>query len=461
MSAVGHRGSTVEAVTTPQNPSATASTHTAHDPTAPVPESPAATSVRRVAVAAGIGTAVELYDFIIYGLASAIVLNKVFFTLDDPLLGTLVAFATMGVGFLARPLGGIVFGHFGDRLGRKRMLVLTLTATGLCTALIGCIPAAATWGMAAPILVLLLRLCQGFFMGGEQGGAFVMITEHAPAGRKSFFGGFATAGSPLGSILGTLAFTLATALSGDAFLTWGWRVPFWLSLVLVAVGLYIRLGIDESPEFKRVKATGHVARLPLGRVLRTASFMLVAGILVNLGFNLTIFIVNSFSMAYGTEALHMDRQDILTAGLIGSVAHLVTVVGSAWLADKLGLTRVMATGAVLMLLWAFPFFWLFDLRTPVAATIAIAGGYAMGGVLFGPMAHWFTTLFAPELRYSGVAVSYNIGAVLGGGLSPTIATWLLSSFGGQSWPISLYLCLGAVFAVLGLCMARGHVRQAA
>lgn len=416
-------------------------------------------AVRRVALASGIGNAIELYDFIIYGLASAIVFNQVFFVTEDPLVGTLIAFLTMGAGFLSRPLGGLVFGHFGDRLGRKSMLVTTLTATGVCTFLIGLVPATAEIGLAAPFIVLALRLLQGFFMGGEQGGAFVMVTEHAPAGTKSFYGGWATGGSPLGSILGTLSFTLAASATGDAFLDWGWRLPFFASAVLVLVGLYIRLRLDESPEFTALERTDSTAAAPLVEVVGTAGMFVLAGILLNMGFNLTIFIINTFSMAFGTEALGMERSTILTAGLIGSAVHLVTCLTAAYLGDRLGMTRVMGIVTVLLIAWAFPFFWFFSSATATGATIAIVGGYAFAGIVWGPMAYWFTALFAPRFRYSGVSVSFQVGAVLGGGLSPSVSTWLLQISDGATWPISVYLVIGGLLALIGLTMGRTRIAQ--
>lgn len=424
--------------------------------TSPAPRS----AVRRVALASGIGNAIELYDFIIYGLASAIVFNQVFFVTEDPLVGTLIAFLTMGAGFLSRPLGGLVFGHFGDRLGRKSMLVITLTATGVCTFLIGLVPPTEQVGLTAPFLVLALRLLQGFFMGGEQGGAFVMVTEHAPHGTKSFYGGWATGGSPLGSILGTLAFTLAASATGDAFLDWGWRLPFFASALLVLVGLYIRLRLDESPEFTALERSDATAAAPLVEVMRTAGLFVLAGLLLNMGFNLTIFIVNTFSMAFGTEALGMERSTILTAGLIGSAVHLVTCLTAAYLGDRIGMTKVMTVGAGLLILWAFPFFWFFSSGTALGATIAIVGGYAAAGVLWGPMAYWFTALFAPRFRYSGVSVSFQVGAVLGGGLSPTVSTWLLRTFDGATWPISVYLVGGGVLALIGLALGRQRIARA-
>lgn len=422
------------------------------------PPDPGRAAIRKVAAASGFGTAIELYDFLIYGLASALVFNKLFFPAHDPLVGTLLAFVTFGVGFIARPLGGLVIGHFGDRIGRKGMLVLTLTVTGACTALIGCLPTYQQIGIWAPLLLLLLRILQGFFMGGEQGGAFLMVTEHAPSGRKTWYGSWATSGSPIGSFLGIGVFTLMSNLAGDDFLTWGWRVPFLLSAVLVVIGIYIRLGLSESPEFKQLKEADSTVKLPVLHVLRTSTSVIVAGIGVNFGFNMFIFIVNTFSLAYGTESLGMDRGGLLRAGLYGSVAMLIAVLAFSRLADRIGLTRVMIGGGIFLAVFAFPYFWLFQTKSMGLATLAIVLGYAGSSAIFGPMAAYYVRLFSARVRYTGVSLSYQVGAVLGGGLSPAIATWLLREFPGTTTSISTYLVFGALLSILGVWWTRRIIK---
>src|SRR5690606_11247379 len=244
--------------------------------------------MRKIAGASAIGTGIELYDFLIFGLAAGLVFPKLFFPESDPLVGSLLSFMTFGAGFLSRPLGGIVFGHFGDRFSRKTMLVISLVATGACTVAMGLLPTYATVGVLAPILLVALRVLQGFFMGGEQSGAFLMVTVHAPTGRKSFYGAFVTAGSPIGSILGIGVFNIVAVATGPAFGEWGWRIPFLASAVLIAVGIYVRLGIAESPVFRTMAADKTVTKLPLASVLATALPLLLGGVLVNLGFNLFI-----------------------------------------------------------------------------------------------------------------------------------------------------------------------------
>jgi MFS family permease len=407
-------------------------------------------SVRKVALASAAGTTIELYDFLIYGTASAVALPKLFFPAGDPTVATLLAFATFGVGFLVRPLGAAVIGHFGDRVGRRPMLVLTLTMTGVCTALIGVLPSYATAGLAAPVLLLILRLSQGFFLGGEQSGAALMVVEHAPERRRTWYGGWTFLGSPLGLFLGTAMFSIATAASGEAFLGWGWRIPFLASVVLVAVGVYMRVGIEESPEFKEIRAAHRVTRVPLAEVLRTSWAKVLLGVGVNIGFNAFVFILVAFVLNYWTAVHHLPQQQVLTASLVGGAAQVVSILIACRIADAVGRTPVMLTGAVFIIVFAFPLFWLIDTGSFGALVVALALAYAGSGVLFGPMAAYYATLFEPRLRYSGAAFSYQLGATLGGGLSPLVATALLGVDHGRAWPISLYLVLGGLISALCL-----------
>lgn len=410
--------------------------------------------VRKVAAASAFGTGIELYDFLIFGLASGLVFPKLFFPQSEPLIGTLLAFLTFGAGFVSRPIGGLVFGHFGDRISRRLMLVISLVATGVCTVSMGLLPTYATVGVLAPVLLVALRLLQGFFMGGEQSGAFLMVTEHARAGSKAFYGSFATAGSPIGSILGLLAFQTTSTLTGPDFITYGWRIPFLASAILVIVGVYIRIGLDESPVFAQLKARqAHVAKVPLGGVFAKGGLMVLAGVLVNLGFNMFIFIINSFSVSYGTAVLKMERNDILMSGLAGSAGMLITVFIAARLADRYGLVKVMAAGALFQVLWAYPYFLLFNTRSVALVYVAVIVGYIGLSFIFGPMAAYYAHLFDPEHRYSGVAFSYNMGAVLGGGLSSSVAQALIA--GGGGWAaISGYILLGGVLSLVGVLISR-------
>ncbi|MFC0438953.1 MFS transporter [Kutzneria buriramensis] len=407
-------------------------------------------SVRKVALASAAGTTIELYDFLIYGTASAVALGKLFFPAGNPTVSILLAYATFGVGFLVRPLGAAVIGHFGDRVGRRPMLVLTLTATGVCTALIGVLPTYAGAGLIAPVLLLVLRLLQGFFLGGEQSGAALMVVEHAPERHRTWYGGWTFLGSPLGLFLGTAMFSLSTAVSGPAFLSWGWRIPFLASLVLVAVGIYMRLSIEESPEFKELRAEHRVTRLPLGEVLRTSWRKVVLGVGVNLGFNAFIFVLVTFVLSYWTSVHHLPQQQVLNAGLVGAACQVAAILVACRIADRVGRTPVMLVGAVFIIVFAFPLFWLVDSGSYGALILAMALAYAGSGILFGPMAAYYATLFEPRLRYSGAAFSYQLGATLGGGLSPLVATALLGVDHARPWPVSLYLVLGGLISALCL-----------
>lgn len=410
-----------------------------------------ASEVRRVALASSAGNAVELYDFLLYGTASALVFDKLFFPSFDPRIGTLLAFATFGAGFLARPLGGVVIGHFGDRVGRRSMLVLTLTATGLCTAAIGLLPTYSSIGLAAPLLLVLLRVVQGFFLGGEQGGATLMAVEHAPVGRTGWYGSWTFLGSPIGLLLANGAMAASTAVSGDAFLSWGWRVPFLFSLVLVGVGLYVRLSVEESPVFREARETVGAVRLPVAVVLRQSWRQVLLGAGVNLGFNMFIFVVATFAVSYGTRQLGMPRGTLLTAGLIGAFAQAVAILVFARLSDRVGRLPVMLGGAAFLGVFAFPLFWLLETRSPGLVVLAMVVAFSGSAAVFGPMPAYYAELFGTRVRYSGVSLSYQLGAVLGGGLSPVVATWLLGLTPTHaSWPISVYLIAGAVISSLSL-----------
>jgi MHS family shikimate/dehydroshikimate transporter-like MFS transporter len=397
------------------------------------------TGVRRAALASSVGNAIEFYDFLIYGTASAVAFNKLFFPATDPRVGTLLAFATFGAGFLARPLGGAVIGHFGDRLGRKAMLVLTLTATGTCTTLIGVLPGYASIGLWAPLLLVALRVVQGFFLGGEQSGASLMAVEHAPPGRAGWYGSWTFLGSPLGLILATGAFSAATALSGQEFLRWGWRLPFLASVLLLAVGLYVRLGLAESPAFQRVRVARDRSRLPLVDVLRGAWRRVLLGAGVNIGFNAFIFVLATFALSYGTTSLGLPRSVLLNASIAGGVAQAVAVLVFARASDRLGRLPVMLGGAVFLAVFAFPLFWLLDSRNATLVGVGLVVGYAGSAAIFAPMPAYYAELFDIRVRYSGMSVSYQVGAVLGGGLSPFVAAALLGTAGGRPWPVALYL----------------------
>ena len=416
----------------------------------------------RVAIASGIGTSIEWCDFILYGTAAALVLGPLFFSPKlSPLAAQLSAFATFWVGFAARPVGGIVFGHFGDRLGRKNMLILTLLIMGIGTFLVGCLPTYKDIGIIAPVLLVILRFAQGFAVGGEWGGAVLLATEHSPAARRGFYGSWPQFGLPIGLLLSSLIFSVvASSFPTTGFLAFGWRIPFLLSIVLVPVGLFIRLRIAETPDFERVRETGTIARMPVLEVIRTnfKSVVLAAGAFFVTNGAGAIYI--TFMVTYGSKILKVPASTMLNGILWGAVAMGVTILVAGWLSDRLGRLPVYLAGAAFVGLMAFPVFWLVDTKSPVFIALALAIGLGGTGIMYGPQAAFFSELFGANVRYSGASLGYQITAVFAGGLAPFIATALLAQFNNASWPIALYIVGMAVITLVCTYLA-GETRPAA
>ncbi len=404
----------------------------------------------RVAVASFIGTTVEFYDFLIYGTAAALVFPKLFFPQASPAAGILLSFATFGVGFIARPLGGIVFGHFGDRIGRKRMLVYSLVGMGVSTVLIGLLPSYAQIGLAAPVLLTVLRLCQGFAVGGEWGGATLMAVEHARADRRGFYGAFPQMGAPAGTASATLAFFLASQLPDAQFLAWGWRLPFLFSAALIVIGLVIRLKLTESPEFAAVVQNSAVRRMPIVEAFRRhwRQIVLVAGAYLSQG--VFAYICVAYLVSYATTAAGIDR----TAALFGVfVAALVAVAAypafGAW-SDAVGRKRLFLVGVVLMAASVFPVFALIDTGSALLFGVALVlvFGLAMAPAA-GVTGALFSLAFDADVRYSGVSIGYTLSQVVGSAFAPTIAAALYAAT-QSSDSIAWYLvAVSAISVVAG------------
>jgi MFS family permease len=394
-----------------------------------------------VALASWIGTSIEWYDFYLDTTAAALVLGPLFFSPKlSPLAAQLNAFATLWVGFAARPVGGVVFGHFGDRIGRKTMLVLTLIIMGVATFLVGCLPTFKDIGILAPILLVILRFAQGFAVGGEWGGAVLMATEHSPADKRGFYGSWPQMGVPTGLLLSSLLFSLiSSSFSEQAFLSFGWRIPFLLSIILVAVGLVIRLSITETPDFERVKATRTIVRVPLLDVVRThlKTVILAAGAFFVVNGAFYIFI--TFMVYYGTKVLHTSSSTMLNGTLIGAVGMAIAILLASMLSDRIGRLPVYLAGAVFVALMAFPLFWLVDTKSPFLIDLALFLAIGGIGIMYGPQAAFFSELFGANVRYSGASLGYQITAIFAGGLAPFVATALLAAFNNAFWPISLYI----------------------
>ena len=396
------------------------------------------TSMRAVVVASIAGTVIEWYDFFLYATAAALVFSQLFFPTFDPLAGTMAAFATYAVGFLFRPIGGIFFGHFGDRIGRKSMLVTTLLLMGTSSALIGLLPTYESIGVWAAILLVTLRCLQGFAAGGEWGGAVLMTTEYAPRGRRGFFGGFIAMGVALGLLLSNIAFIAFSSLPEEQFLSWGWRVPFLLSVILVGVGLFIRLRIMETPLFAQVRESRTEARMPIIDVIRNHPKNLLLAMGMFIGVNAGLYIVYTFMLTYGT-AIGVSRSVLLTGVLIASVVEVFGDPGFGALSDRVGRRTIYLAGAIFTALWVFPMFWLVNTGVPVLIYLALAVALIGLSAQYGTTGAFFAELFSTRVRYSGASLGYQAASVLGGGLAPLIGTALLAWSGGESWPIAIYM----------------------
>ncbi|EID55031.1 MFS transporter [Saccharomonospora xinjiangensis] len=409
-------------------------------------------AMRRNVIASLVGNALEWYDFFIYGLAAALVFNKLFFPGADPLVGTLLAFASFGVGFIARPLGGLVFGHFGDRLGRRNVLALTLILMGAATFLIGILPTYDTIGAWAPVLLVALRLLQGFAGGGEYGGAVLIAVEQAPPHRRGIFGAWPMAGVPLGLLLANAAFLAVASFDQVTFLSWGWRVPFLLSALLVIVGLFVRLRLHETKDFMAAKASGKRSKLPALEVIRAYPRQTFAGIGLSLGYNTFAYIVISFVVFYVTTGLGLSRSVVLIATVIGTTLKIGTTIAFGALSDRVGRRPVIAGGALFLVVYSVPLFKLLETGNTTVIVLAIALVWAGAGAYWAPMGTYIAEIVGTHVRYSGLSISYQLGAVLGGGISPTLATALYSRWGITS--VGIYMAIAAGIGLLCVFLVR-------
>ena len=398
----------------------------------------------KVALATLIGTTIEWYDFYIYGVAAALIFATQFFPKLSPAAGTLASFATFGVGFLARPLGGAVFGYIGDRFGRMGALVATLLMMGIGTCLIGLLPGYNTLGMAAAALLVLLRLFQGVAVGGEWGGAVLMATEHAPAGRRGIYAAWPQMGAGTGLLLANGVFlAVRLNMSEAAFLDWGWRIPFLLSIVLVLVGLIIRMKVEESPVFTKMEATGTVLKNPLKEVLTTAPKTLVLAAAVFLLNNTCVYVSSTFALSYLAK-LGVPSNVGLTGIMLGASFLCIFTLVFSYLSDVYGRKRVIISVYSMWFIWAFPFFMLLATKNPLWIYV----GFGIATLLtaaYGPIGSFIPEQFTSDVRYSGISVAIQIGSIIGGGFGPMLATILNTTYG--IWAVSLYICIVAVISV--------------
>jgi metabolite-proton symporter len=413
------------------------------------------TPLRRVIAASLIGTTIEWYDFFLYGSAAALVFNKLFFPSFDPLVGTLLAFATYAVGFVARPLGGIVFGHFGDRIGRKKLLMWSLVMMGLATVLIGLLPGYNSIGIWAPAGLILLRLVQGFAVGGEWGGAVLMAAEYGDAKRRGFWASWPQAGVPLGSLLSAGILAIMAGLQSEAdFVAWGWRIPFLLSGLLVIVGWYIRNRVAETPMFeKALEEAGIPPKLPAMEVFRERPRAVLLGAGLRVGENIGYYVLTVFSLTFLVDVARESRSLALDALLIGAAVQFMAIPLLAALSDRIGRRPVYATGAFGLAIFIFLFFPMLASGSDSAIIIAIVIGLVLHGAMYAPQAAFITELFPTRIRYSGVSIAYQLTSIFAGSLAPIIALWLYKDL-GSSVPVSIYVAVACAISGVSALLAR-------
>src|SRR5688572_23716417 len=410
-------------------------------------------SVRTVAFASLIGTTIEWYDFFLYGTAAALVFNQLFFPTFDPLTGTLASFGTYAVGFVARPIGGIIIGHYGDRIGRKSMLVLTLVVMGVATFLIGLLPTYEHIGPWAAVALVILRIAQGFGVGGEWGGAVLMAVEHAPRGSRGFYGSWPQIGVPAGLLLSTAVFTMFSWLPEDQFLSWGWRVPFLVSIVLVVVGLMIRLRILETPTFERIKSQAAAARQPIIEVIRRYPKQVLLAMGARFAENGAFYVFSVFVLTYATQRAMIDRQLVLNGILIGAAVELVAIPIFGALSDRLGRRPVYLFGAVMTAVLAFPLFAAIDSGSGLLIAVALTAAFTLShGAMYAPQAAFMSEMFDARVRYSGASLGAQLASVFAGGLAPFIGTALLQAGYGRG-AVTLYVVALAVVTLVAVFIA--------
>ena len=424
----------------------------------------AVTKEQRMALAASLfGTSIEWFDFFLYGTAAALVFGKLYFPNTDPTVGLLLSYLTFSIPFFVRPFGGIVFAHIGDKLGRKKSLILTLSLMGGATVLIGCLPTYEQWGFAAPLCLILLRMIQGLGIGGEWGGALLMAVENSNKTTKSLFGSVPQMGVPLGMLFGTSAMNFVGHYVSDAdFLIWGWRIPFIASAVLVAAGLWLRFSIKETAEFEEAKKSGKQVKIPIVETLKYHWKAVILATGLKVVETAPFYILSTFVITYVTNTLKLPKSEVLTAITWATIVCTLMIPLMGLIADRVGRKTLYAGGTIAMALYAFPFFWLLNTKDPVWISMAVVIGL---GIIWTPITAVLGTLcseiFAPEVRYTGVTLGYQAGAALAGGTAPLIATALMLKYNGSYIPVAVYFIITCLISLVTIACVKGYKGTAA
>jgi MFS family permease len=415
--------------------------------------------LRRAVIASTVGTTIEWYDFLLYSVVTGLVFGKLFFPESDPLVGVLQAFAVYTVGFIARPIGAAIFGHYGDRIGRKAALIATLLITGLATFVVGLVPGYETIGIWGAVILTLIRFIQGIGVGGEWGGSVLLAMEWA---RTNAHRGFITSwpqfGGPAGLLLANLAVLVFSAMSGDQFLVWGWRIPFLLSIIMVGVGLYIRLGILETPTFRRLVAEDRIERAPAIEVIKRQPKQVLLAALVRMAEQAPAYIYLAFIFAYGTQVLHASRDFLLTALIVAGLVSFVTIPLAGHLSDRFGRKRIYLIGSVATGIFGFIYFAMLNTVVPAWMFLAIVLSFVPHDLMYGPQAALIAECFTARLRYSGSSIGYQLASVIAGGPAPLIATALLAAT-GSGYVIAAYIAACAVVSIIATMLMPDYTNQ--
>src|SRR6516165_3937339 len=432
---------------------------TAIDITAsPLAEADHRAQLRRAVIASTVGTTIEWYDFLLYSVVTGLVFGKLFFPKSDPLVGVL-EFAVYTVGFIARPIGAAIFGHYGGRIGRKGALIATLLITGLSTFAVGFVPGYAAIGIWGAVILTIIRFIQGVGVGGEWGGSVLLAMEWARTNRhRGFIASWPQLGGPAGLLLANIAVLVFSRISGDQFLVWGWRIPFLLSLVMIAIGLYIRLGIMETPVFRRIVAENRVARVPVLEVIKQQPRSIILSSLARMGEQAPAYIYLAFVFAYGTQVLHQDRDFLLICLIIAGCIELFNIPLAGHLSDRIGRKRLYLIGAVLTGLFGFAYFAMLNTMAPALILIAIVLSFIPHALTYGPQAALIAECFTPRLRYSGSSIGYQLSSVISGGPAPLIATALLA-WTGSGYAIAAYILFCAIVSIVATSLLPDYTNR--